>query len=291
MEESLEKPKVSIIVPTYNSGGTLEECLESVRGQNYPFYEVIVVDNFSNDDTLEIADEFGAKIIRQKCNPALARNIGVANSTGKYILFLDSDQVLSPSVVEECVEKCENGQVGMVIIPEVFIGKEFWSYCSAIWKNCYEEAERLYGGGRSIVHSKPRFFIKEKITRVGMLDTALLWGEDYELYEKLKGANVKEAECKSKIYHYEFASIQNILVKNLRYGKSMPVFLQQTTEQVFPLMVRHSLLTFREVFRNFKKSPAIIVACAVLLCLKSYSMAVGFLLGLTSLNNKGLMRC
>jgi glycosyltransferase involved in cell wall biosynthesis len=287
MEESLEKPKVSIVIPTYNSGETLEECLESVRGQKYLFYEVTVIDNFSNDATLEIAKEFGAKIIQQKCNPAHARNIGIANSTGKYVLFLDSDQVLSPSVVEECVEKCESAKAGMVIIPEVFIGKEFWSSCSAIWKNYYEEVERLHGGDRNIIHSEPRFFIKEQITHVGMLDTALLWGEDYDLYEKLKGANVKEAECKSKIYHYELTSIQNVLVKNLRYGKSMPVFLQQTTKQVFPLMVRHSLLTFGEVFRNFKESPAIIVACAVLLCLKSYSMVVGFLLGLASLNNKG----
>jgi glycosyltransferase involved in cell wall biosynthesis len=43
--------------------------------------------------------------LHKKCNPAQARNIGVDNSTGRYVLFLDSDQVLSPTVVEECVEK------------------------------------------------------------------------------------------------------------------------------------------------------------------------------------------
>ncbi|MDH5754022.1 MAG: glycosyltransferase family 2 protein [Candidatus Bathyarchaeota archaeon] len=287
MEESLEMPKVSIIIPTYNSGETLAECLKSIHGQNYLFYEVIVVDNFSSDDTLKIAKEFGAKIIQQKCNPALARNIGIANSTGKYILFLDSDQVLSPSVVEECVRKCENEKVGMVRIPEVFTGESFWSFCSAVWKNYYEEVERLYGSSRNIIHGEPRFFIKEQITRVGMLDTALFWGEDYDLYEKLKKANVKEAKCKSKIYHHELISIRKILIKNLRYGKSMPIFLQQTKKQVFSLMLRHALLTFREVFRNFKKSPGIIVGCAVLLCLKTYSRVIGLLIGLASLINKG----
>ena len=48
MVESLEKPRVSIIIPTNNSGETVEECLRSIRGQNYPSYEVIIVDNFSN---------------------------------------------------------------------------------------------------------------------------------------------------------------------------------------------------------------------------------------------------
>lgn len=290
MEENLEKPKVSVIIPTYNSGETLAECLKSVHGQNYPFYEVIVVDNFSNDDTLKTAKEFGAKVIQQKCNPALARNIGIADSTGKYILFLDSDQVLSPSVVEECVRECENEKVGMVRIPEVFTGESFWSFCSAVWKNYYERVEQLYGASENIIRGEPRFFIKEQITRVGMLDATLLWGEDYDLYEKLKKANVKEAKCKSKIYHHELISIRKIMIKNLCYGKSMPIFMQQTRKQIFPLLLRHALLTFREVFRSFKKSPAIIVGCAVLLCLKTYFMVIGLLIGLTSSRDKGRMR-
>lgn len=287
MEESLEKPKVSIIIPTYNSGGTIGECLKSVHGQSYPFYEVIVVDNFSNDDTIKIATDFRAKIIQRKCNPALARNIGVDNSTGKYILFLDSDQVLSPLIVEECAKKCKNEKVGMVMIPEVFIGKSFWSFCSAVWKNYYGQVEQLYGVSENIVHGKPRFFIKEQITRVGMLDASLLWGEDYDLYEKLKKANIKEASCKSKLYHYELTSIRKIMIKNLRYGKSTPIFIQQTKKQIFPLLLRHALLTFKEVFRNFKKSPAIIVGCTILLCLKTYSMSIGLLIGLASSRDKG----
>jgi cellulose synthase/poly-beta-1,6-N-acetylglucosamine synthase-like glycosyltransferase len=48
MEESSDKPRVSIIIPTNNSGETIEECLRSIQGQNYPLYEVIIVDNFSN---------------------------------------------------------------------------------------------------------------------------------------------------------------------------------------------------------------------------------------------------
>jgi glycosyltransferase involved in cell wall biosynthesis len=287
MEKSPEKTRVSIIIPTYNSEITFAECLKGVRSQSYPFYEIVVVDNFSNDDTVRMAKEFGAKIIQQKCNPALARNLGVVNSTGKYILFLDSDQVLSMSVIEECVKKCENEKVGMVSIPEVFIGRGFWSFCSATWKNCYSKVEKLYGASENIATGIPRFFVKEQITRVGILDAVLLWGEDYDLHNRLKKVGIKEVSCKSKLYHYEPTSIKNILLKNFRYGKSMPVFMQQTKKKVFPLMLRHALLTFVEVFRNFKKSPAIVMGCAVLICIKSYSMVIGLLLGSMSSNNEG----
>jgi len=282
MEESLEKPKVSIIIPTYNSGETLTECLESVHSQTYPFFEVIIIDNFSSDNTLRIANEFGAKIIQQRCNPAFARNIGIANSTSKYILFLDSDQVLSPQVIEDCIKKCQSEKAGMVRVPEVFIGEVFWSFCSAVWKNYYEEVERLYKATENLIHGEPRFFIREQIIHVGMLDNSLLWGEDYALYKKLRKANIKEALSESKIFHRELSSLQKILIKNLRYAKSMPVFLWNAEKKIFPLMFRHAFLTFREVFRGYRKSPEVIVGCAFLLCLKAYATALGFLTGLSS---------
>jgi len=279
MERSAEKPKVSIIMPTYNSESTLSECLESVLNQSYPFYEVIVVDNFSNDETVKIAEKFKVRVIQRKCNPAVARNVGIINSTGKYVLFLDSDQVLSASVIGECVEKCENERVGMVHIPEVFIGRGFWGSCSAVWKNYYTAVKSANDAMGGFVLSEPRFFIKEHIKNTGMLDANLLWGEDYELYSRLKKMGIKEVMCKSKIYHYEPASVKNLLVKNFRYGESMPTFMQQTSKQVVPLLFQNALLTFRKILRDFKKSPTIIAGCAVLLYLKTCSMMIGLMSG------------
>jgi glycosyltransferase involved in cell wall biosynthesis len=279
MEKSLEKPKVSIIIPTNNSGETIEECLRSVQGQNYPSYEVIVVDNFSNDDTLRTVTEFGAKIIQQKCNPAQARNIGIANSVGKYAFFLDSDQVLSPLVIEKCVRKCESGKIGMVRIPEVFIGKTFWSSCSALWKNYYEKVEQSYGANENIIRGEPRFFVREQIGRVGLIDGALLWGENYYLYEKLRKVGVKEALCEFNLYHYEPVSLKKIVAKNLHYGRSMPIFLKQTKKHIIPLLPKQALLTFREVLKSFKP-PMIILGCTILLLLRTYSMVIGLSTGL-----------
>jgi len=279
MESSQEKPKVSIIIPTFNSENTLPECLRGILTQGYPSYEVIIVDNFSHDDTVRIAKDFKAEVLQKKCNPALARNLGVYNSTGKYILFLDSDQILSPPVIIECVEKCEYEKAGMVHIPEVFVGRAFWSLCSAVWKNCYIKFGKLNGSMDDIASGEPRFFLKDHIIRAGMLDADLLWGEDYELYRRLRKMNLKEASCESQIFHYEPSSIKDIVVKNFHYGSSMPIFWQQTRKQVFPLLLKRALLTFGKVFRDFQKSPSIVAGCAILLYLKTCSTMTGLITG------------
>jgi glycosyltransferase involved in cell wall biosynthesis len=275
----MEKPKVSIIIPTYNSAATLARCLESIRGQSHPSIEVIIVDSMSNDATVEIAADFGAKAIQKESTPALARNLGVVNSTGKYVFFIDSDQVLSKSVVEECFQSCESENAGMVRVPEVFIGEGFWSSCSAEWKNCYVKVEQKYSGSRNILTGEPRFFLKELITQAGMLDPALLWGEDFVFYGKLKERKVKEVTCKSILYHYEPASVKSLILKNLRYGKSMPTFVVRSKNRIFSPLVRHSLLVLMEILRESSRKPDIILGCTFLLGLKAYAMMLGLLTG------------
>jgi glycosyltransferase involved in cell wall biosynthesis len=282
----MEKPKVSIIIPTYNSGKTLLGCLESIYSQSYPFFEVIIVDNYSTDDTVEIAEQFGAKIIQAKSNPAMARNIGIRNSTGKYLLFLDSDQVVSPFVLEECIEKCEREKACMVIIPETFIGKGFWSLCSAIWKNCYEEVGEIHNeySDENTIRGKPRLFTRKELIQVGLLDGTLFWGEDYDLHEKLRKMRVKEVICKSKIYHNEPDSLKKILNKNFLYGKSLPIFLKGARKNMLVALAKQAFLTIKNVLTTFGRKPAIVVGCAVLLFLKSCFFVTGLFTGYVAEN-------
>ncbi len=275
----MKKPEVSIVIPTYNSGETIACCLKSVQAQTYSSIEVIIVDNLSRDDTTRIAEDFGARVIRQNSTPALARNLGIVSSTGKYVLFVDSDQVLSRSVVTDCVRRCHSENVGMVRIPEIFVGRDFWSTCSAVWKNYYWKVEQKYGTGGYVLSGEPRFFLKEQIVLAGMLDPALRWGEDYNLYEKLKKIGVKEALCKSGLCHYEPSSFRKIVIKNLRYGSSMPILAQRSDSQVYPAVVRHSLLALKELFSELKEKPATTVGCVFLLGLRTMAMLIGFLSG------------
>lgn len=90
-------PYFSIIVPVYNSSHTLGRCLESVLGQDFHDYEVICVDDGSSDSSLSILEDYVSRDSRIRCfaqansGPSVARNKGLQEASGKYVLFLDSD--------------------------------------------------------------------------------------------------------------------------------------------------------------------------------------------------------
>src|SRR4051812_33839695 len=89
---------VSVIIPCYNQARFLGQAIESVSRQDYPQFEVIVVDDGSTDDTSEVAARYpGVRVIRQKqLGISAARNRGLRESTGSYLVFLDSDDRLLP---------------------------------------------------------------------------------------------------------------------------------------------------------------------------------------------------
>jgi len=276
----MKAPKVSVVIPTYEAGATIARCLSSVQNQSYSPVEIIIVDNFSDDTTTTIAKAFGAKVARRKSTPGLARNVGIANSAGKYVFFVDSDQILSRCVVEECVTKCEKENAGMVRVPELFIGEGFWGSCSAEWKNCYVKVEQRFGADGNILSGEPRFFSKELVVRIGMFNAALLWGEDYDLYQRLRKMNVKEVSCQSMLCHCEPTSLKGIMARNLRYGESMPTFMNHSKKQIFQRVMRHSLLTWGEILSELGENPGIALGCSILLGMKAFAMMAGLLANL-----------
>ncbi|MEG4278967.1 FkbM family methyltransferase [Microcoleus sp. MON1_C1] len=103
---------VSVIIPCYNHATLLREAVESVVRQTYPNWECIIVNDGSTDDTSNFAN-YLIKLYPQKSlrlidkpntGPADSRNVGVQQSSGKFILFLDADDKLHPKFIEECVE-------------------------------------------------------------------------------------------------------------------------------------------------------------------------------------------
>jgi glycosyltransferase involved in cell wall biosynthesis len=272
------RQKVSVVIPTFNSARTIGDCLRSVRAQGYRSVEIMVVDSCSSDDTPNVAQSFGARIIQEKCNAAAARNTGVTNSTGEYVLFLDSDQMLSCGVIKECVEKCRDEGAEMIVIPEIFVGRGYWSTCSAVWKNNYSLEEEPSKNALLGSYEKPRFFVKKRLVQEHLLDHELVWGEDLDLHERLKRAKAREATCHSKIYHFEVTSLHDITMRSLHYGKSMPTFTRQTRRQVFPSILGGSFLTLRNVLRHVY-SPAISIGCVMLLSLRALSLMVSLPVG------------
>ena len=99
--------KISVIIPVYNASLTLKECLDSVFESNYKNFEVIVVSDFSSDNSIEIAKNYKCKIIELDENkgPAFARNKGAEESQGDIFLFLDSDVIINKNSLDLVSEK------------------------------------------------------------------------------------------------------------------------------------------------------------------------------------------
>lgn len=112
MNKSIEdyRPLVSVIVPIYNVKKYLTKCLESIIDQSYKNLEIVCVDDGSTDGSKEILDSLSLtdqrlKSIRQSnLGLSAARNTGLAESTGEFIYFVDSDDWLHPRAVEKIVE-------------------------------------------------------------------------------------------------------------------------------------------------------------------------------------------
>src|SRR5919202_5218895 len=88
------EPLVSIIIPTKNSSKTLKLTLQSVANQTYSNYEVIIVDNYSTDNTLELARQYTTKVYIEAPERSAQVNFGIRKAKGKYIYEIGSDFVL-----------------------------------------------------------------------------------------------------------------------------------------------------------------------------------------------------
>ncbi|MBU1727409.1 MAG: glycosyltransferase family 2 protein [Candidatus Omnitrophica bacterium] len=235
------EPLVSVIVPTYNSARTLDECLGALKRQEYKNIEIIVTDSFSKDKTKEIAKRYGAKILDAE-TLALARKMGVELSKGKYILFLDSDQIIEPDTISRSVEACEAGG---------FDGVTHFER-SKIHKNTF--VERLINYDKWIFHSEqdddpiygtaePRFFKADLVKKIDFLDNPPITFELAIINLKMNkmGARIKFVDA--YIYHYETPTFWHVARKFYRYG-----FYYIPALKRFPNLVLHHSAPRRSYF-------------------------------------------
>ena len=133
------QPSVSVIVPVYNIEQYIGKCLDSIIGQTLKEIEIIVVDDGSTDDSSRIIDRYArtdSRIVAiHKTNGGVvsARNCGIAQATGLYILFVDGDDHLAPDACERLLRKAQATSADMVIMrfdieyPQHKEEPRFWS--------------------------------------------------------------------------------------------------------------------------------------------------------------------
>jgi glycosyltransferase involved in cell wall biosynthesis len=101
------RPVVSVVIPAFNAARYLGEALDSVFGQTLTDLELVVVDDGSTDETPQVVQGYGSRVryVRQpNAGVASARNRGVAESSGRYVAFLDADDVWLPGKLERQLE-------------------------------------------------------------------------------------------------------------------------------------------------------------------------------------------
>jgi glycosyltransferase involved in cell wall biosynthesis len=123
-------PRVSIIIPCYNHGAYITDAVESVRAQTFGGYEIIVVNDGSTDGhTLAVLDNLACGGIRVvttvNCGLASARNTGIREAAGEYILTLDADDRISSGYLERAVQVLDKDRkIGIVYGDTEFFGEE-----------------------------------------------------------------------------------------------------------------------------------------------------------------------
>lgn len=112
----MSQPFVSIIIPAYNVQDYIAQTIESCANQSFSDIEIIIVDDCSSDETMTIAQTYATadariKIVRNKENMKLlhARAEGAKAARGKYVMFVDADDVLESHALQRCVEAIRGG--------------------------------------------------------------------------------------------------------------------------------------------------------------------------------------
>lgn len=230
----MNHPLVSIIIPTRNRPAETLACVQSVRNselgtrnlelgaRNSSSLEIIVVDGNSTDNTREVVAPFADQVIvfpKQGDHRCAQRNLGVKNAKGEYVLIIDSDMTLSPTVISSCVEKMQDEKIKGIIIPEESFGEGFWAKCKTLEKSFYIGVDAVEAA---------RFFRKVDFEVVGGYNELLTSGEDWDLSDRIEMRGPL-ARVDDLIYHNEGQiNLFQTIKKKYYYSQKAASYISET---------------------------------------------------------------
>lgn len=268
--------RISVIVPTKNSAAVLDVCLRSVRRQDHSHVELIVVDNGSNDATCEIAEKYADKVLQRGPERSAQRNFGVLNSTGKYVVIIDSDMELTSDVLSQCVSRLEQnpGEVGLVI-PEDSVGEGFWANCKKLERSFYVGIPWMEAA---------RCFRRSSFDEFHGYDENNTGTEDYDLPQRIVnqyGSNVIGRVGAKIIHHEGRIKLLYSCKKKFYYARRLDVYKgKKENRGYFALQsnpVRRYILFFSKP-RVLIRQPLTSVGMLFMKAMEFISGAMGYLL-------------
>jgi glycosyltransferase involved in cell wall biosynthesis len=185
-------PKVSVIIPTYNRAQFLSTAITSVLAQTFEDFEIVVVDDASDDNTRETVTAFTdgrIKYVRHETNKkiAAARNTGILHAAGLYIAFLDDDDRWLPEKLEKQVGLLDaspsvtGGVYTGFSVVERTSGKLLETFCPAKRGNMYNDLLR-----KNCIRTASTVMLRKQcLGRAGLFDESIAYGEEYDLWLRI----------------------------------------------------------------------------------------------------------
>jgi len=229
-------PLVTVVLATYDSSRTIEKCLLSIKDQTYPNVEIVVVDSpyYGKEEQRKcenIIKEY-ARFFKDGPERSIQRNRGIKEARGEYILVMDQDMYLTPKVIEECSSVLTKGQNIALTIPEISIGKGFWTECVALERYVSTYLE-------SGLNECCRFFRKKDAVLIGGYDEAVVGIEDSDFHYRMAEKG-KIGKITNFIYHDEGETkLLQRVKKKFYYSRAFREYLkrrpQVAASQFFPI--------------------------------------------------------
>lgn len=125
----MKQPKVSVIMPVYNTEKYVKEAIQSIRDQTLTDFELIVINDGSTDNSLHLIKTIPDSRIRvfsqENAGQGAARNHGLQYARGEYIYFMDSDDILDREALRECFQICEEQHLDFVFFDAINFGENY----------------------------------------------------------------------------------------------------------------------------------------------------------------------
>jgi glycosyltransferase involved in cell wall biosynthesis len=185
--------KVSVIILTYNRADRLTEAIESVLNQTFRDLELIIVDNYSSDNTQSVVDSFHDERIRYFKNKnrgflGINRNFGIEKAKGEYIAFLDDDDLWLPEKLEKQVKLMDSNKELGLVYADCYIMDE----AGSLWEKTYFASRKPIRGAalkgllqENTIAILTAMVRKEALDRVGGFSTKYIIAQDYDLWLRI----------------------------------------------------------------------------------------------------------
>ncbi|HEY9635336.1 MAG TPA: glycosyltransferase [Coleofasciculaceae cyanobacterium] len=229
-------PVISVIIPAYNAENTLHETIESVFNQTFTDFELIVINDDSQDATLEVVEHLQDNRLNVFSYPhagvSASRNRGLAKASGEFIAFLDADDLWSP-------DKLEAQLRALQVNPQAAVAYSWTDYIDELGKFLYSGPHISVSGnvyeklllGNFLENGSNALIRRETLLKVGGFDESLYGGEEWDLFLRLAA-------------HYHFVAVPH-----------PQVFYRMSTTASSLKISRHEAQCLKVIEQSFNQAP------------------------------------